>query len=103
MRNYVVEGQLSLFDLMANLGSVSTAPAMARCIATGEMCETRKPTSDELRLVTDGKYTILVDKKPYVLQETDFSESDIREGYKFFHYVVNGRVYDGTFAMVGCI
>ena len=37
MKNYVVEGQLSLFDLMANLGSVSTAPAMARCIATGEM------------------------------------------------------------------
>lgn len=85
MKNYAIEGQLSIFDILAAVQpKESVSPVLAMCIANRKTAETRKPTPAELKLVPNGEYVVLVDKKPFVLCETDVSESEVPEGHKYF-------------------
>lgn len=48
-------------------------------------------------LVPEGVYVVEVGKHPLVLRPVDAKPEDIRPEYRYFHYLICGKVYAGVF------
>lgn len=92
-----IVGQLSLFDTPPVAGGVS-ATCLWACDQKPRSAEL--PTPQMKRLVPAGEYVVQVGDHPLVLYPTNLSPSDVPEGHRFYHYLVNGRVYAGIFVGV---
>ena len=83
--------QISLFDIIA------TRPMTAKSCLNGTMLTAQKPEPWMLQLVPKGEYVIPSDKYPLVLVPTKRKADQIPSGHHYYHYVINGQVYAGTF------
>lgn len=87
----VVFEQLSLFAI----DLLDDAPAI--CLMDGIESTAKKPDDWMLSLVPEGVYVVEVGKHPLVLRPVDAKPEDIRPEYRYFHYLICGKVYAGIF------
>ena len=88
--------QLSIFTMLLP----DEAPAV--CLMDGVQKMARKPESWILGLVSDGEYVVDVGEHPLVLRPADAKPEDIRPEYRYFHYLIRGKVYAGIFVGREC-
>lgn len=81
--------QLSLFDTVS--GTVAVNLFDSRKYGATE------PTDLMKRLVPRATYAVAVGGHPQALVPTRLRPSQIPEGHEFYHYMIDGNVYAGTF------
>lgn len=83
--------QLSIFTMLLP----DEAPAI--CLMDDIQKTARKPESWMLSLVPDGEYVVDVGEHPLVLRPADVQPNKIRPEYRYYHYLICGKVYAGIF------
>lgn len=83
--------QLSIFTMLLP----DEAPAI--CLMDDIQKMARKPESWMLSLVPDGEYVVDVGEHPLVLRPADVQPNEIRPEYRYYHYLICGKVYAGIF------
>lgn len=89
MKNQILKGQVSLFDVIA----VANNAVRAFCIATNE----RQPNARQREMVPRAEYVVNIGGHAFVLQKTSLKKTEVPEGYRFYHYQVEDSVYSGIF------
>lgn len=82
--------QLSLFDAASGMAAVN--------LFDGRTYGVTEPTDLMKRLVPRATYAVVVGDHPQALVLTRLKPSQIPEGHEFYHYMIDGNVYAGTFA-----
>ena len=81
--------QFSLFDAVSGAAAVN--------LFDGRKYEAAEPTDYMKRLVPRAAYAVMVGDHPQALVLTKLTPSQIPEGHEFYHYMIDGNVYVGTF------
>lgn len=81
--------QLSLFDTASGTAAVN--------LFDGRKYGVTEPTDLMKRLVPRATYAVVVGDHPQALVPTRLKPSQIPEGHEFYHYMIGGNVYVGTF------
>ena len=81
--------QLSLLDTVSGTVAVS--------LFDGRKYGATEPTGLMKRLVPRATYAVAVGDHPQALVPTRLKPSQIPEGHEFYHYMIGGYVYVGTF------
>ncbi len=81
--------QLSLFDAVSGTAAVN--------LFDGRKYGATEPTDLMKRLVPRATYAVVVGDHPQALVPTRLKPSQIPEGHEFYHYMIDGNVYAGTF------
>lgn len=81
--------QLSLFDAVSGAATVN--------LFDGRKYGVTEPTDLMKRLVPRATYAVVVGDHPQALVLTRLKPSQIPEGHEFYHYMIDGNVYAGTF------
>jgi hypothetical protein len=81
--------QLSLFDTASGAAAVN--------LFDGREYGVTEPTDLMKRLVPRAAYAVVVGDHPQALVPTRLKPSQIPEGHEFYHYMIAGNVYAGTF------
>lgn len=81
--------QLSLFDAVSGTAAVN--------LFDGRKYGATEPTDLMKRLVPRATYAVAVGDHPQALVLTRLKLSQIPEGHEFYHYMIDGNVYAGTF------
>ena len=81
--------QLSLFDVVSGTAAVN--------LFDGRKYGVTEPTDLMKRLVPRATYAVVVRDHPQALVLTRLKPSQIPEGHEFYHYMIDGNVYAGTF------
>lgn len=81
--------QLSLFDTVS--GTVAVNLYDSRKYGVTE------PTDLMKRLVPRATYAVVVGDHPQALVLTKLKPNQIPKGHEFYHYMIDGNVYAGTF------
>ena len=81
--------QLSLFDAVSGTAAVN--------LFDGRKYGATEPTDLVKRLIPRATYAVVVGDHPQALVLTRLKPSQIPEGHEFYHYMIDGNVYAGTF------
>lgn len=81
--------QLSLFDTASGTAAVN--------LFDGRNYGVTEPTDLMKRLVPRATYAVVVGDRLQALVLTKLTPSQIPEGHEFYHYMIDGNVYVGTF------
>lgn len=81
--------QLSLFDAVSGTAAVN--------LFDGRKYVVTEPTDLMKRMVPRATYAVVVGDHPQALVLTRLKPSQIPEGHEFYHYMIDGNVYAGTF------
>lgn len=81
--------QLSLCDAVSGTAAVN--------LFDGRKYGVTEPTDLMKRLVPRATYAVAVGDHPQALVLTRLKPSQIPEGHEFYHYMIDGNVYAGTF------
>ena len=81
--------QLSLFDAVSGTAAVN--------LFDGRKYGVTEPTDLMKRLIPRATYAVVVGDHPQALVLTRLKPSQIPEGHEFYHYMIDGNVYAGTF------
>lgn len=81
--------QLSLFDTASGTAAVN--------LFDGRKYGATEPTDLMKRLVPRATYAVVVGDHQQALVPTSLKPSQIPEGHEFYHYMIDGNVYAGTF------
>lgn len=81
--------QLSLFDAISGTAAVNLFDSRKYGVT--------EPTGLMKRLVPRATYAVVVGDHPQALVLTKLTPSQIPEGHEFYHYMIDGNVYVGTF------
>lgn len=81
--------QLSLFDAVSGTAAVS--------LFDGRKYGAAEPTDLMKRLVPRAAYAVMVGEHPQALVLTELKPNQIQKGHEFYHYMIDGNVYAGTF------
>ncbi len=90
----MVEGnfmQLSLFDTDAN-----TKVNAVSCM-DGSALHTHKPEAKIKELVPESEYVVHVGGHLLALKPSKLTAETIPDGHRFYHYMINGKVFAGIF------
>ena len=93
MKDQILEGQVSLFDVIAAANNA----VRAFCIATNESVPVRQPNARQREMVPRAEYVVNIGGHAFVLQKTSLKKTEVPEGYRFYHYQVEDSVYSGIF------
>lgn len=63
----------------------------------GEVTCAHEPDAYMKNLVPKGTYYVMVGEHPLVLTKTELKPDAVPEGHEFYHYMIDGDVYAGTF------
>lgn len=67
-----------------------------RC-ADGQEIALEEPEAWMLEIVPRGEHVAFVDGRPLVLVPVPLWCEQVREGHRYYHYTIGGRVYAGIF------
>jgi len=81
--------QLSLFDAVSGTVAVS--------LFDGRKYGVAEPTDLMKRLVSRAAYAVMVGDHSQALVLTELKPNQIQKGHEFYHYMIDGNVYAGTF------
>lgn len=81
--------QLSLFDAVSGTVAVS--------LFDGRKYGATEPNDLMKRLVPRAQYVVMVGNHPQALALTKLKPGQIPKGHEFYHYMIDGNVYAGTF------
>lgn len=56
-----------------------------------------EPDAYMKRLIPKGSYYVMVGEHPLVLTKTTMTSDTVPAGHEFYHYMIDGDVYAGTF------
>lgn len=82
--------QLSMFTM--NVDPVTATCCMDGCPARASPVEPWMAA-----LITAGEYVVQVAGHPLVLRPMPGRQADIQRGHEYYHYMIGGRLYAGTF------
>lgn len=95
MSNYVfADTSLEQMTLFAPL-PITGMRAISLFDNTVHSAET--PSEWMKKLVPDGEYVVMVGTHPLVMRKTKLTADEVPEGHEFYHYMIDGNVYAGTF------
>ena len=81
--------QFSLFDAVSGTAAVS--------LFDGRKYGVTKPSDLMKRLVPRAAYAVMVGDHPQALVHTKLKPNQVPKGHEFYHYMIDGNVYAGTF------
>jgi len=81
--------QLSLFDAVSGTAAVN--------LFDGRKYGAAEPNELMKRLVPHAAYAVMVGDHQQALVLTKLTPSQVPEGHEFYHYMIDGSVYAGTF------
>lgn len=82
--------QLSMFTM--NVDPVTATCCMDGCPARASPVEPWMAA-----LIPTGEYVVQVAGHPLVLRPMPGRQADIQRGHEYYHYMIGGRLYAGTF------
>ena len=82
--------QLSMFTM--NVDPVTATCCMDGCPARASPVEPWMAA-----LIPAGEYVVQVAGHPLVLRPMPGRQADIQRGHEYYHYMIGGRLYAGTF------
>ena len=82
--------QLSMFTM--NVDSITATCCMDGCPARASPVEPWMAA-----LIPAGEYVVQVAGHPLVLRPMPGRQADIQRGHEYYHYIIGGRLYAGTF------
>lgn len=81
--------QLSLFDAVNGTAAVN--------LLDGRKYGAEEPNDLMRRLVPRATYAVMVGGHPQALVLTKLRPNQVPRGHEFYHYMIDGNVYVGTF------
>ena len=81
--------QLSLFDAASGTAAAN--------LFDGRKYGVAEPNELMKRLIPRAAYAVMVGNHPQALVLTKLTPSQVPEGHEFYHYMIDGNVYAGTF------
>lgn len=84
--------QLTLFD-----EEQVQAGTAARSLFDGSETKTEDVPGWVLRIVPEAAALIHVGDQPCALQKKPLTQEQVQRGHEYYHYLINGSVYAGTF------
>lgn len=82
--------QLSMFTM-------NVAPIVAICCMDDQPARASPAESWMAALIPAGEYVVQVAGHPLVLRPAPGKQTDIQCGHEYYHYMIGGRLYAGTF------
>lgn len=82
--------QLSMFTM-------NVAPIVAICCMDDQPARASPVEPWMAALIPAGEYAVQVAGHPLVLRPMPGRQTDIQRGHEYYHYMIGGRLYAGTF------
>lgn len=82
--------QLSMF-------AMNVDPVIAICCMDGQPARASLVEPWMSAIIPSGEYAVQIAGHPLVLRRTSGSRKDIQRGHEYYHYMIGGKLYAGTF------
>lgn len=82
--------QLSMFAMNAD-------PITAICCMDDQLAKASPVEPWMAALIPAGEYVVQIAGHPLVLRPMPGRQADIQRGHEYYHYMIGGRLYAGTF------